>query len=113
MPMAPYHGVDLAVVYATLFQDLVDVLRDVQARYTVLDGGVSEWRMVPPVLSAAQIEHYGLILLFVLYKESEGRHIHGFMAFLDGLDEGAGGDDDVGSRVYYVDFDGGVSFGKV
>lgn len=37
MPMAPYDGINLLVVYTTLAKKLVDVFGNVETRYTVLD----------------------------------------------------------------------------
>lgn len=113
MPMAPYYSVDDPVVDAAFFKDFVDVLGDVEAGDTVFDGSVGEGSVVPPVFSAAKIEHYCFILLFVLYQEGEGRHIHRLMAFLDGLDEGPSRDHDVSGCVYYGNLDNGVAFGEV
>lgn len=111
--MAPYYSVDDPVVDAAFFKYFVDIFGDVEAGDTVFDGSLGEGSVVPPVFSAAEIEHYCFILLLVLYQEGEGRHIHRLMAFLDGLDEGPGWDDDVGGCVYYGDFDGGVAFREV
>lgn len=59
MPMAPYDGIDLGVVHTALAQDLVDVFGNVEAGDTVLDCGIGEWGMVPPVFSGSQVEHDG------------------------------------------------------
>lgn len=67
MPMAPYDAVNLLIVDSALSKDLVDCFRDFETGNTVLDGAVGCWGMVPPVFSAAKIEHKGLALLFVLH----------------------------------------------
>lgn len=37
MPMAPYNSIDQRIIDAALFQDLIDVLGDVEAGNAVLD----------------------------------------------------------------------------
>ena len=67
--------------------------------------------MVPPVFPAAKVEHEGLALLFVLHEKSERGHVHLFMAFLDRLHEGPGGNDNICCGVYDVYIYTVVAFG--
>ncbi len=52
MPMTPYQGFDLALVHASLLENLIDVLRDVQAWDGFLNEVVDHRREVPPVFPA-------------------------------------------------------------
>ena len=69
--------------------------------------------MVPPVFSAAKVEHEGLALWFILHQEGECGHVHGFMALLNRLHKGPGWYNDVGSGIYDVYVYTGVAFGKI
>lgn len=69
--------------------------------------------MIPPILSAAKVEHEEFALLLVLHQEGERGHVHGFMAFLYRLHKGSGGHDDVCGGVYDMNLDCVVAFGEV
>ncbi len=69
--------------------------------------------MIPPVFSAAEIEHYSLAQLLVLDEECERRHIHGFMAFLYWVHKSPGGNNEICGGVDDGDLDSGFCGGEV
>lgn len=99
MPMTPYDGINFLIVHTTLAQDLIDVFGNVDSRYTVLDRGIRDWRMVPPVFPASKVEHDGFAQLLVLDQEGKGGHVHVFMPILYRLNEGFRRHDDIGGGI--------------
>lgn len=66
MPMAPNNSVYRANIFLTFIEYLVDVLGDIQPRYTVLDRIICRGGKVPPIFSTAKIEHDVFAQLLVL-----------------------------------------------
>ena len=69
--------------------------------------------MVPPVFPAPKVKHDGFAQLLVLDQKSKGRHVHVFVAILDGFDEGFGRNDNVSRGVDDGHFHRRVGFGEV
>ena len=113
VPMAPDNAVNFTIVHATLFQDLIDAFRDIQSWNAVFYRGLGSRRVIPPVFSAAEVEHDRFSKLLVLDKEGEGGQVHVFMAFLNWLHECFGRDDYVSGRVDDVYLDGGIRLREV
>lgn len=66
-----------------------------------------------PKAHTAEVEHEGLLKVLVRNQESEGGHVHCFMALLYGLDEGSSRHHEIGGSVDNMDINSGIGLRKV
>jgi len=105
MPVTPDNAIDPANVEATIFEDLAQVLFDVQAGNSILYRCRCNGGEIPPIFPAPKIKEDGLSQLLVFYKEGKGGHVHGLMALLNWLHKSLGRYHNVCRSINDVDLD--------
>ncbi len=105
MPMAPDDSVNIALVNVALLKDLIDILRNIEARNSSLDAFDNGGSEVPPVFPRSKIEHHTASRLRVFDIECKGGQVECLMALDGGLDERGCGYHDVAGSVDDLNFD--------
>ena len=112
VPMTPNNPIHSPHILPALPQNLIHALLHPQSRNPLFNRRLRCRSKVPPIFPTPEIEQDCFLKGVVLDEEGEGGHVHGLVAFLNGLHKGPGGGHDVGGGVYNGDGDGGGGRGE-